>query len=386
MTEQDIRNQLEEITNSFTQSGAFPKEKIYKVVDNIINDKDIGKHFLGKSERYLTRTIESIIKEQPNNTNNNDTVKKIMSELKKKDEKFFCLIPIYGIEVKSVYPKDPNNIAFFPNDLAIEKIESYLNHDVLDKDKIKNFNGPFIGVTLQANNKSTAEKLSMNYANSLISVLHVCYSNIEYQYNIGAVYRNTSVSSCPIVTVNLKSKDTYSHEEFSFNMPIKLPLKKEFDLLLNIVITVINKKINNDKSTDIENKIYVAIISMAKALTETDSSQSLIDFMTAIESLVEEKNFEQSITDQICERCVELLCSTLSDRLEKYKTLQKLYGKRSKIIHGETSPKVTMCDLDFLYQTCLELCMHFATNLDKYKNIKDWKDFFLKLRFEGVED
>lgn len=30
MTEQDIRNQLEEITNSFTQSGAFPKEKYIK--------------------------------------------------------------------------------------------------------------------------------------------------------------------------------------------------------------------------------------------------------------------------------------------------------------------------------------------------------------------
>lgn len=383
MTEQDIRNQLKEITNCYAHSRIIPKDKIYKVVDDIINDKAIGKHFLGNSERYLIRTIERIIKNQPNN---NDTVKKIMSELKKKDEKFFCLIPIYGIEVKSVYPKDPNNIAFFPNDLAIEKIESYLSHDVLDKDKIKNFNGPFIGVTLQANNESTAVELSMNYANSLISVLHVCYSNIEYQYNIGAVYRRASVSSGPIVTVNLKSKDTYSLKELHPDMPIKLPLKKEFDLLFNIFITVINKKINNDKSTDIENKIYVAIINMSKALTETDNSQCLLYFMTAIESLVEEKNFEQSITDQICERCVELLCSTLSDRLEKYKTLQKLYGKRSKIIHGETSPKVTMCDLDFLYQTCLELCMHFATNLDKYKNIKDWKDFFLKLRFEGVED
>lgn len=76
MAEQDIRNQLEEITNSFTQSRTFPKEKIYKVVDDIINDKDIGKHFLGKSERYLTRTIESIIENQQNNTDNNDTVKK----------------------------------------------------------------------------------------------------------------------------------------------------------------------------------------------------------------------------------------------------------------------------------------------------------------------
>lgn len=388
MAEQDIRNQLKEITTYFTHSGTFPKGKIYKVVDEIINDNGIGKHFSDESKRYLTRTIESIIKEQPINTDNNDTVKKIMSELKKKDEKFFCLIPIYGIEVKSIYPKDSNNIAFFPNDLAIEKIESYLNYDVLDKDKIKKFNGPFIGVTLQANNKSTAEELSMNYANSLISVLHVFYSNIDYQYNIGAVYRNASVSNCPIVTINLKSKATYSHEEYSFNMPIKLPPKKEFDLLFNIVSTVINKKINDEKikSTDIENKIYVAIINMAKGLTEKDSNQSLLDFMTAIESIVEEKNFEQSITDQICERCVELLCSTLSDRLEKYKKLQKLYSKRSKIIHGEISPKITKSDLNFLRETCLQLCMHFAMNLAKYKNIKDWKEFFLKLRFEGLED
>ena len=396
MAEEDIKNQLKEITNCYAQSKTIPKGKIYKVVDDIINDKDIGKHFLGRSERYLTKTIESIIKAQTNNTDNNDnndTVKKIMSELKKKDEKFFCLIPIYGIEVKSIYPKDSNNIAFFPNDLAIEKIESYLNNDVLDKDKIKEFNGPFIGVTLQANNKSTAEELSMNYANSLISVLHVCYSNIDYQYNIGAGYRNTSVSSCPIVTVNSKSKDTYSHEEFYFNNgPAKIPPKKEFDLLFNIVSTVINKKINNNKknkSTDIENKIYVAIINMAKALTETDNSLCLLYFMTAIESIVENKNFEQNITDQICERCVELLCSNSSDRLKNYKTLKELYDKRSKIIHGETSPKVTMGDLDFLYQTCLELCIHFAMNLDKYKDIKgskDWKNFFLKLRFEALED
>lgn len=73
MTEQDIRNQLKEITNCYAHSRIIPKDKIYKVVDDIINDKAIGKHFLGKSERYLIRTIESIIKNQPNN---NDTVKK----------------------------------------------------------------------------------------------------------------------------------------------------------------------------------------------------------------------------------------------------------------------------------------------------------------------
>lgn len=107
--------------------------------------------------------------------------------------------------------------------------------------------------------------------------------------------------------------------------------------------------------------------------------------MTAIEALVQCKDYSQSITDQICERCAELLCKNPKEKLKIYTNLQNLYDKRSKITHGEKSPKVTTCDLFFLRQTGLELCLFFLKNLDQFKqftNNKKWKDYFLNLRFK----
>lgn len=102
--------------------------------------------------------------------------------------------------------------------------------------------------------------------------------------------------------------------------------------------------------------------------------------MIAIESLVEEKDFSQNITDQICERCAELLSNELETRTSMYSKLKALYTKRSNLVHGSKKPKITLSDLYYLRGISLHLCIYFVKNIEKFKNI-NWHDFYLELRF-----
>ncbi|WNW17979.1 HEPN domain-containing protein [Lactiplantibacillus plantarum] len=125
----------------------------------------------------------------------------------------------------------------------------------------------------------------------------------------------------------------------------------------------IEGKILREKNTvPLERGLLNATNLIANGLDSEEPTIQLIQLMSAIEALVEQKTFVQS---QVCERTALLLGATEEARVNIYKTLSVLYGKRSDLSHGGTA-MVTHYDVVTLWELARELCFYFVYS--KFQN------------------
>ncbi|MGL5899136.1 MAG: hypothetical protein ACRCZW_05625 [Lactobacillaceae bacterium] len=394
-TEQNIDIPNYKYNMTFTKKGIiyFDSTELHKLTKKIIEDKALGKNFSGGAEKYLINRIMNLIAEYKfvKEKSTEYTSLKIVEDLKREKEPYLFFIPIYGIKVDSVYPRKYKNIALCSEKYREQKIKSFgklsdENEKLFGIGKNKD-NSTFIFIKLYANNDQTAKELSLSYANDFILMLHSIYSNIDSTFNIGI--GNESDSNSLVDVLYLKNNHeiylSTSTKNNIFNYPpIQLSSNDTDNIITKVFFSILNKKINNEKikSTDIENKLYIALTSIGRSTIENNSEQSLLDLMTAVESLIEEKNFSQNLTDQICERCAELLGEDSKSKLCIYKEMKLLYNKRSEIIHGNKQSKITISDLRYLREIGSKLCNLFINNIEEFKTITDWNKYFLELRFK----
>lgn len=394
-TEKNIDNPGYKYNMVFTKMGIiyFDNTELHKLTKKIIEDKTLGKNFSGGAEKYLINRIINLIVEYKfvKEKSTEYTSLQIVEELKREKAPYLFFIPIYGIKVDSVYPRKYKNIALCSEKYREQKIKSLVE---LNDENKKRFgigknkdSSTFIFIKLYANNNETAKELSLSYANDFILMLHSIYSNIDSVFNIGIGNESDYNSFIDVLYVKSNHKICLSpstRNNIFNNLPIRLPLSDTKNSIIEIFFSILNKKISNEKikSTDIENKLYIALTSIGRSTIENNSEQSLLDLMTAVESLVEEKNFSQNLTDQICERCAELLGKDSKSKLSIYKEMKVLYNKRSEIIHGSKQSKITISDLRYLREISSKLCTLFINNIEKFKTIIDWNKYFLELRFK----
>ncbi|RMC62296.1 HEPN domain-containing protein [Lactobacillus sp. ESL0259] len=417
----DLKNYINEYTHkntcdpyirhniTYTNKGDtiyFDTEKLFNLVTEIIEDSNYGKNFSGRAENFLEDKLMNMINEHIyiKGENTEDTVQKIIEMLKTKKVPYTFFIPTYGISVNSIFPQNFKNIALCSKKYKNKIIDPLTdtNDDNIDLNDTENNNEEksFIMIKVYANNDETAEQLSLSYSNDLILALHSVYSDMDNAYiiGIGDIKDTNYLFRISYIINDSKIGRKYLRQNNKIiPLQIDLSLKNNENIVFKAFVNILNKKIVNDKRKnknddddklyDIENRLYVALKSIGKATIDNNEDQSLLNLMTAIEALVEGKDYYQSVTDQICERCAELLCTDPQEKLKIYTDLQNLYDKRSKITHGEKSPKVTANDLYFLRQTGLELCLYFLENIDRFKHFtenKNWKDYFLNLRFKQM--
>lgn len=394
-TEQNIDIPDYKYNMTFTKKGIiyFDNTELHKLTKKIIEDKVLGKNFSEGVEKYLINRIMNLIAEYKfvKEKSTEYTSLKIVEELKREKAPYFFFIPIYGIKVDSVYPRKYKNIALCSEKYREEKIKSLVkfsdeNKKLFGIDKNRD-SSTFIFIKLYANNNQTAKELSLSYANDFILMLHSIYSNIDSVFNIGIGNESDYNSFIDVIYVKSNHKICLSpstkNNIFNYS-PIHLPSNNTDNSIILVFFNILNKKIGNEKirSTDIENKLYIALTNIGRSTIENNSEQSILDLMTAVESLVEEKNFSQNLTDQICERCAELLGKDSKSKLSIYKEIKVLYNKRSEIIHGSKQSKITISDLRYLRKISSKLCTLFINNIEKFKTIIDWNKYFLELRFK----
>lgn len=410
MTEKDISNDLEYFIDNCTEKNIhnpgykynmvftnsdtiyFDNTELHKLANKIIEDKMFGKNFSESAENSLIDKIMKLITKYKfvEEKSTEYTSSRIVGKLKEKKVPYHFFIPIYGIKVRSVYPEKYENIALYSEKYRDKKIKSLIklsdkNKKSLGIDKNK-ASSTFIFIKLYANNSKTAKDLSLSYANDFILMLHSIYSNMDNSFDIGIGNDGDPNFTIDFLYVKNNHQIWNSHENKNNKanfQSIYLPSNDTDNSIIEVFFSILNKKISNKliKSADIENKLYIALTNIGRSTIENNLEQSLLDLMTAVESLVEEKNFSQSLTDQICERCAELLGKDFKSKLNIYKKMKVLYNKRSEIIHGSKQSKITISDLRYLREIGLSLCILFINNIEKFKTI-DWNKYFLELRFK----
>jgi len=157
---------------------------------------------------------------------------------------------------------------------------------------------------------------------------------------------------------------------------------KEFNLTSDTLIgekdgkNRIWKIVSNPKPNKLEIKILNSIEWIGKAKHEIDSEKAFIQYLFAIESLMNYNELgiiSPSITYQMCEYIALLLGNTESERIELDETFRHLYRIRCALVHG-SSKEYNEYDLDDAKLLAERLVIEFLTK-DYLINLSPKNDF-----------
>ncbi len=356
------------------------------IVSDIISDPKLENYFSWKElGDEITMLVGAGIKEHKET---NDIIKLIINKIYEKPKVYFCLIPFYGINLK-------NPIEIGPVTLHSSKQkEEWISDNVTKKFQNQlagslHSDQNFATINVRAVIPAGAINQGLKFVNSIMNTFQFCFGNPNIIYNLGTGKNNKSMDDKEYLSFS--DQDGLAQHPFPFvPMPLSETQIMESKFMVDYlkrIGEILKKDIDHVKTTPLERGLFNATNLIGEALMYEDENQQLINLMSAIEALVEEKVFTQGITDQVCERVAFLLGDKKQGRLNIYNKLRKLYDKRSNLSHGN-SLVVTHYDVVYLWNIAFRLCIYFQDNFDRFNDTnknekKNLDEYLLNRRFGG---
>ena len=155
-----------------------------------------------------------------------------------------------------------------------------------------------------------------------------------------------------------------------------------------------NTELGNDKiwflitksdKTEIDKRLLNAIEWVGKAINDRDISKSFIQFVFAIEGMLQynEKAFiNQSIVSQLSDSLAFTICEETEQRKAISKKIRDIYEKRSSIAHGSNT-KIDFDDLEEVYKITKKMIISFLTKspFKEMTSMKSLNDYYVNLKF-----
>lgn len=353
-------------------------------VEIIIEDPKLGKLF---SLKELQKKIIKLTGEgKAKNETDTQIIEDILGLINKKPEEFFCVIPFHGIKLESPYTI--GSVTLYPASQKKSVLKSKVSDKLYDKliDTVTDEQS-FATVNVQAVIPSGAIEVAILEVKSALSILKFLVNEPNMLYQIGVGKQNQTMFDKEFIAVNQNSGITQHPFQY-------LPFPAELSKLTPIGKAYVKKigdiqlKIYSSQSTvPLEKGLVNATNLIASGLDSEDPTIQIIQLMSAIEALVEQKTSVQGITDQVCERAALLLEKDSTSRKKMFNRLTTLYGKRSNLSHGNTAV-ITPYDVIYLWKIAQNLCFYFHRHFDEFIDSNNHekaklKDYLLNLRFEG---
>ncbi|MEK1440908.1 hypothetical protein HCZ86_03230 [Limosilactobacillus fermentum] len=362
----------------------YSESYLANAVEIIIEDPKLGKLFSlkGLQEKIVNLTGEGKAK----NETDTQIIEDILGLINKNPEEFFCIIPFHGIKLESQYTI--GSVTLYPASQKKSVLKSKVSDKLYDNliDTVTDEQS-FATVNVQAVIPSGAIEVAILEVKSALSILKFLVNKPNMLYQIGIGQQNQTMFDREFIAVNQNSGIT-QHPFQYVPCPAELSKLQSFGKDYVKRIGDIQLKIYSSQSTaPLEKGLVNATNLIASGLDSEDPTIQIIQLMSAIEALVEQKTFVQGITDQVCERAALLLGKDSTSRRKIFDRLTTLYGKRSNLSHGNTAV-ITPYDVIYLWQIAKNLCFYFHNHFDefidsnKYEKAK-LKDYLLNLRFEG---
>lgn len=355
-------------------------------VEMVIEDPKIGKLFSWKQLRKEITTLTG--KGKAKSEADTQIIKDILGLINKKPEEFLCIIPFHGIKLESPYTI--GNVTLYPANQKKSVLKSKVSDKLYDKliDTVTD-NQNFATVNVQAVIASGAIEVAISEVKSALNILRFLMSEPNMLYQIGVGKRNQTMFDNEFIAVAKNSGITqhpFQYVPFPADLNALEPFGKDYVKRIGDI----QRKIYSSqalKLIPLEKGLANATNLIANGLDAGEPTIQIIQLMSAIEALVEQKTFVQGITDQVCERTALLLGKDFKSRREIFDRLTTLYEKRSNLSHGNTAV-VTYYDVIYLWKIARNLCfyfhIHFGEFIDSNKHEKaKLKDYLLNLRFEG---
>lgn len=248
-------------------------------------------------------------------------------------------------------------------------------------------NQNFATVNIKAVIPSGAIEVAISEVKSALNILRFLMSGPNMLYQIGVGKQNKTMCDKEFIAVAQNSGIT-QHPFQYVPRPAELSALRSVGKAYVKRIGDIQRKIYSSQPTiPLEKGLVNATNLIANGLDSEEPTIQIIQLMSAIEALVEQKTFVQGITDQVCERTALLLGKDSKSRRNIFDRLTTLYGKRSNLSHGNTAV-ITHYDVGYLWLIARNLCFYFHIHFDDFIDSNTHekaklKDYLLNLRFEG---
>lgn len=353
-------------------------------VEMVIDDPKLGKLFSWK--KLQEEIVKLTGKGKAKSESNTQIIEDILGLINKKPEEFLCIIPFHGIELESPYTI--GNVTLYPASQKKSVLKAKVNDKLYDKliDTVTD-NQNFATVNVKAVIPSGAIEVAISEVKSALNILRFLMSEPNMLYQIGVGKQNKTMFDKEFIAVAQNSGIT-QHPFQYVSRPAELSALQPFGEAYVKRIGDIQHKIYSSQPTiPLEKGLVNATNLIANGLDSEEPTIQIIQLMSAIEALVEQKTFVQGITDQVCERTALLLGKDSKSRRKIFDRLTTLYGKRSNLSHGNTAV-ITHYDVVYLWQIAKNLCFYFHMHFDDFIDSNTHekarlKDYVLNLRFEG---
>jgi hypothetical protein len=350
----------------------------------VIEDPKIGKLFSWK--KLQEEIVKLTGKGKAKKESNTQIIEDILGLINKKPEEFFCIIPFHGIELESPYTI--GNVTLYPASQKKSVLKAQVSANLYDKliDTVTD-NQNFATVNIKAVIPSGAIEVAISEVKSALNILRFLMSGPNMLYQIGVGKQNKTMCDKEFIAVAQNSGIT-QHPFQYVPRPAELSALRSVGKAYVKRIGDIQRKIYSSQPTiPLEKGLVNATNLIANGLDSEEPTIQIIQLMSAIEALVEQKTFVQGITDQVCERTALLLGKDSKSRRNIFDRLTTLYGKRSNLSHGNTAV-ITHYDVGYLWLIARNLCFYFHIHFDDFIDSNTHekaklKDYLLNLRFEG---
>lgn len=155
-----------------------------------------------------------------------------------------------------------------------------------------------------------------------------------------------------------------------------------------------NKELGNDEvwflitkkdKSEIEKRLLNAIEWVGKAINDRDNSKSLIQFVFAIEGMLQydEKIFiNQSIVSQLADSLAFIITDEKEERKKMSRKFKDIYKKRSSIAHGSNA-KIDFEDLEEVFEITKNMIISFLIKspFKEMKTMESLNTHIINLKF-----
>jgi hypothetical protein len=213
---------------------------------------------------------------------------------------------------------------------------------------------------------------------------------------IGLIDENTTLRSASYMSLKTTKEFDVWHSS-SYGEPHVLPgflqdYRNKVPQLGNVE-AIIEKSRQWREADAIEDRMLTALFWFNEAWKETRLLPKIVEFSTCIEGLFSTTGDHEAIAEKISERLAWLSFPGDGDWRERrntYRTMKKVYGARSKAVHGDSAVKdLDLPALAHEAETQAELGMFAFMQLpplfqDKKDKEKLLNEFFVRLKLEGL--
>lgn len=315
------------------------------LVDYILQNRTYGKYYEYNSlKSYI---LGKITYTYHCNNKKNNVIKlstfcnKLIDVILSSPKVYLCMIPIHGVKIDKVFHF--GKMLIYPHKyykyIVKKELIRYNTNVWLNLRDINRFTFnklPFITIYEKAILPEGATSTACKVVQSFLNSLQFLSSDLFLPHDIGIgkkFHLMTNQNFLSFSRDKFLLDHPYKYTPFQLNLN-KLMKNKSYKGYIIKLFNISNTIFNNPESHEllINKRLWNANNLIANGINSNNKQVKFISFMSSIESLVEFD--EPHITNKVCKRTALMIGIGKSGTCATFHRLKKLYGLRSRIVHG----------------------------------------------------